>query len=424
MSRLLIVCGALCATACTAAPDEDVAEVSQEVGVTREHITGDVWHHEIVVRVGPGPNGELHLHRVVRERAPGLPRATVNGVMLMHGDFSTFETNFAPVLGSPPSSELGLAVYLAQHDVDVWGFDRRWASTPADGDTADFGEMGLAQELDDVGRALAIARGVRLLTGSGAGKLILAGFSRGGQIAYAAASIDAARPALLRNLKGLVPLDVYAEIAPEDADLRATACANAAYGRDALAAGVTDQDNSFFIAMGELALAAPDDPSPLIEGFTNAGAMYFFFGQTYVIFPATPVYHLLAPVLDENGFAVALRYTADDVAATWLAGATPHQSIRESADTDGLLCGEPPLAVDAPLARIQVPLFYLGAAGGYGDHGLYTTTRVSSTDVTTLVVRRLDPAAEAEDFGHGDLLFAPDAEELAWQPLVSWIASH
>jgi hypothetical protein len=44
--------------------------------------------------------------------------------------------------------------------------------------------------------------------------------------------------------------------------------------------------------------------------------------------------------------------------------------------------------------------------------------------VTTLVIRQLPAAREAEDFGHGDLLFANDAPTLAWQPLLSWLRQH
>ena len=71
-----------------------------------------------------------------------------------------------------------------------------------------------------------------------------------------------------------------------------------------------------------------------------------------------------------------------------------------------------------------MPLFYLGAAGGYGDHGLYSTTRVSSSDVTTQVVRRGGSGGDFEDFGHGDLLFADDAPALVWQPLRAWLVAH
>jgi hypothetical protein len=66
----------------------------------------------------------------------------------------------------------------------------------------------------------------------------------------------------------------------------------------------------------------------------------------------------------------------------------------------------------------------VAAAGGYGDHALYSTTQVSSTDVTALVIRRLPVEREAEDFGHADLLFSPDAPALAWQPLLSWLRRH
>ena len=95
--------------------------------------------------------------------------------------------------------------------------------------------------------------------------------------------------------------------------------------------------------------------------------------------------------------------------------------MRETAELDELWCGTSPRP---SLANIRVPLFYLGAAGGFGDHGLYSTTRTSSTDVTTLVIRRFGPERVAEDFGHGDLLYAADAPALAWNPLATWLLRH
>jgi hypothetical protein len=47
-----------------------------------------------------------------------------------------------------------------------------------------------------------------------------------------------------------------------------------------------------------------------------------------------------------------------------------------------------------------------------------------STDVTTLVVRRLALDREAEDFGHADLLFGNEAPDLAWRPLAAWLLRH
>lgn len=83
-----------------------------------------------------------------------------------------------------------------------------------------------------------------------------------------------------------------------------------------------------------------------------------------------------------------------------------------------------PRPVPDHLADIQVPVFYLGAGGGFGEYGLYTTTLVGSSDVTTLVVRELDPARQDEDYGHGDLLYAGGAPAVAWEPLAGWIESH
>jgi hypothetical protein len=106
----------------------------------------------------------------------------------------------------------------------------------------------------------------------------------------------------------------------------------------------------------------------------------------------------------------------------WHIGAPPHEAYVEGVDMDTILCGEGPLPLDDHLADIRVPIFYLGAAGGFGDYGNYSAHATRSADVTTHVVRRLAPELEVSDYGHADLLFARDAPELAWRPLAAWIA--
>lgn len=384
----------------------------------RTHVAGDVYHHTFTLRLGDTPNARIRLHRVVRERAPWVARPTRAGAMLLHGDFSDFDGNFHR-----------LAPWLAERRIDVWGFDRRWAVAEADADLSDFGEMGFAQEIDDTGRALAAARAVRALTGGGLERLHLVGFSRGGFLAYAAAAADAVRPAPLRQVKGLVPLDVWAEIPPEDEAARARVCESAFYERLDLEAGVVDSPNGFFITLGTLAQTAPDDPTPFggfprFAGLTNRGAFLLAAAQTFFFFAPSEHYHLAAAELDETGAPIALRESPEAVIAQWFAGATPHQSLREAADTDGIWCGDGqgPFTVD--LAAIEVPLYYVGAAGGYGDRGLYSTTRVSSADVSSNLVQRFGPDGAYADFGHGDLLFADDAPALAWQPLADWLVGH
>jgi hypothetical protein len=415
MSRWSVI---LLGVAACAVDPEPTAEVASALTASRDHVTADIYHYTFTVRVGSTPNAQLRIHRVVRELAPWRPRPTAHAAMLLHGDFSTFPTNFAPTLGDPASPAPGLAPFLAANGIDAWGLDRRWTLPGTDGDVSDFAGMSVAQEIDDVGHALAFARATRAVTDGDARPIVLAGFSHGAELAYAAASVDATHPPPLRHVSALVPIDIYYDIAPEDQPLRDAACESAAFERDLVAQGVTDADNSFIITEGTLARSAPDDPSPLFDGLTNRQAILFTVGQTYQFVPFTPLYHLLAPVLDGDA-VTGLRETSEPAATAWFAGAPPHASMQEGADLDGIMCGGGP-----PLANISVPLFYLGAAGGFGDHGLYSTTHVSSTDVTTLVIRRFGGGREAEDFGHGDLIYAADAEALAWRPLASWILHH
>ncbi len=379
----------------------------------REHVTADIYHYDLVLPVGTSPNAGIRIHRVVREVAPFVPRRTSHAVMMMHGDFATFTTSFLP----------GMAPYLAAKDLDVWGLDRRWTLPDSTGDVSDFATMGAAQEVDDIGVALAFARTLRTASGNGNRKLALLGFSHGAQLAYTYAGFEGGKPAAQRHVGALVPLDWYGAFDPSQTDLTAGTCDASAGEYQLVADGVIDSPNDFFITLGELAQSAPDDPSPLLDGFTNRAAMLFTLGQTYMFAPFAPLYHLLSPVLAGDE-AVGLRETTETAANAWIAHAPPHQSMLEAADLDAMLCPSAVKPVDAPLSRIRVPLLYIGAAGGIGSLGVYATTQVASTDVSTLVIQRFGAARTAEDFGHGDLLFAHDAPTLVWQPLASWLAHH
>lgn len=389
----------------------------------RAHVTADIYHYELVLPVGSGPNAAVRVHRIVREVAPFVPRRTPHAAMLLHGDFSTFVTNFAPRLGDPASPASGLAPYLAARDLDVWGVDRRWTLPGAGDDISDLATMGVAQELDDLRAALAFARAVRIAGGSGGGTLALVGFSHGAQLAYTYAAVEAARPPAQRHAGALVALDFYGDYGPAQADLRAATCDASAVEYQLVAGGLIDSPNDFLISAGQLARTTPAEPSPLLDGLSNREAMLLTVGQTYLFAPFAPFYHLLAPVLDGDA-AVGLRETGEPAATAWLAGASPHESMLEAAELDALLCGEGAQPVDAPLSRIHVPLLYIGAAGGVGALGLHATTQVASTDVTAFVVQRFGPDQRAGDFGHADLLFADDAPALAWQPLAAWLAHH
>jgi hypothetical protein len=396
---------------------EEVATAGSPFQVTREHVTGDIYHYQFDIRVGSTPNAIVRIHRVVRENAPWHPLQTQHAVMLLHGDFANFITNFVPTLGNPASPSPGLAPYLVSQGIDTWGVDRRWTLPGVNGDISDFGAMGVSQELGDVALALAFAEVTRTVTDGDPRPIILGGFSHGGELTYAYAASNG------RFISAIAALDIYYDIAPADPDLQAFACSNATFESAQLDAGVTDSPNTFFIQLGDYDRSAPNDPSPVFgPPYTNRQAILLTAGATYELGIAyTPVYHLISPLLDVNGNVTGVRKSPEDSVSAWFAGAPPHQSMHEAADLDGIWCAASPRP---ELKNIKVPLFYLGAAGAFGDYGLYTTTRVSSTSVTTHVVHLFGPARVAEDFGHGDLLFAVDAPKLAWQPLTEWLLNH
>ena len=391
----------------------------------RRALTGDVVEYSAVVPVGPGPGDRIRVHRVVRERAPFQPRSTHAAVMMLHGDFSTFDTSF--VLSSLPGAASpgpSLAVYLASHDIDVWGFDRRWTLLPAD--TTDFSSLhgqGFVSAIGDTEQALALARAIRVAGGDGARQLALLGFSSGAAIAYAYAGKETERPKGLRHVRALIPLDVYYRLGPDGEAARQAACARSQADQDYLAAGYDQADNTVLSLIAQLSRDAPLDPSPIFNGYTNRDVLLALLTQTYQFFDATSVYHLGGGTFDA-GVPTGLRYSPLERMTDWLEQAAPFQATREIADYDALWCGEAPLPVPDRLAAIQVPVYAVAAAGGFGDLARYTTTQLGSDDVTFSLVRRLPAGEEAEDYGHGDILFAAEAPELVWEPLASWILAH
>jgi pimeloyl-ACP methyl ester carboxylesterase len=266
--------------------------------------------------------------------------------MLVHGDFATFVTNFAPTLGNPASPAPGLAPYLAAQNIDVWGLDRRWTLPAPDGDVSDFAGMTAAQDLDDLRTALGLARIVR---GSDE-RLALVGFSHGAELTYLYASVEATRPASQRHVGAIVPLDWYGAIAPQDEDIRAQWCDISAGEYEAVAEGFTDSTNDFDIAVGQLAASAPNDPSPFNPARTNRQVMLRFAGQTYA-FGLLPPYHFMSPIIGDDGLPSGLRVSSEAAAEAWFAGAPFHESMIEGGDLDAQLCGDGTTPIDAPLSR-------------------------------------------------------------------------
>lgn len=378
----------------------------------RRVLTGNIAEYTYTVRVGNGPYDEIGLHRVVRETAAGQPARTDRAVFLAAGDVWNFRAAF--LTGAQP-----MPVFLAQQGVDVWGIDYRWTRVPASvTDTSFMQSWSLQQDASDLGVALGVARFARTQNGN-PGKLFLLGWSRGGQIGYAYLAGEAQRAPGLRHVEGFIPVDIYVKTdAPQ---FQAASCQNAAITEAAIAAG--GHANTVGGLVGLLGLLAQVDPngaSIIDPNLTNRQAGLLVGEATFVLMgglePA-PFYHFTGGVFDANGAPAGLLYSNEADLFAFEAAASPYQPNRELADAASLTCGTTSLN----LASITVPVLYIGAGGGFGEFGNYTTTLLGSTDVTSIVVSKVPAALRLFDYGHADLFTANDAQQQVWQPLLDWM---
>lgn len=401
-------------------------------GLERRLLTPEVAEYSFALTVGPGPHDEIGVHRVVREQAPWVPASTWDGVMVAHGDVWPFDAAFLSAAAAPGTPDHhALPVFLAEAGLDVWGIDFRWTRVPlAVSDLSFMADWGIETDAGDLRIALAVARLVRGATGHGAGRVHLLAWSRGGQIAYAYLDAETRVPAPLRHVAGFIPVDIY--LKTDVPEIREAACARYAIVAARIAAGEHAETAGQLVALlGQLAATAPDDPSPVIPGFTNEQAGLLLGSATYALLPPglsfVPFYHFVGGTFDGGGLPSGLLYSDQDLFFTLLTGGSPWQPLKGMADGDAAVC-DGPEALDQPwddrLAQVRVPVLYVGAVGGFGDYGVYTTTLLGSDDVSSLVVELQPPELQPFDFGHADLFLADDAPTLVWQPIVDWIADH
>ena len=398
-------------------------------GFERRQLVPGVAEYSFRLVTGPGAFDRIGIHRVVRESAPGRPAPRGPALMMAHGDVWDFDAAFLAAVDSPAApNDLALPVFLAQRGVDVWGIDFGWTLVP--GSTTDFSSFagwGLERDARDLGIALTVARGVRALTGAGLGRIHLLGWSRGGQIGYVYLNGETQLPPLLRNAAGFIPVDIYFKVDVES--FREAACTRAA-ATEALIAGGTLQSSvgGLVITLGQLATADPGGASPVFPGLNNRQAALLLGEATFNLFPPdqqiVPFYHFTGGTFDANGLPSGLTYTAEPLYLDFLLGASPFQPQQELLDGDLAICEETDVPFDDHLGDIRVPVLYVGAGGGFGDFGIYTTTLLGSTDVETLVVQLEPDAARLFDFGHADIFNAANARTLVWQPILDWLQTH
>jgi hypothetical protein len=395
-------------------------------GLQRRSLGGGIAEYTFLLRTGAGPFDAIGLHRVVREEAPFRPMTADRSVFLTHGDLWGFDAAF---LADPAHA---FPVFLAQNGVDVWGIDLGWTRVP--GDTTDFSFMqgwGVERDARDVALGVSVARAARVFTGNSFDRMPLLGWSRGGIIGYAVVNAETQLPPGQRNVSAYIPVDTY--LKTNDESLRQAACNRVAADRQTLAGGGLQNANGQLVQLiGTLATVDPASGSPIFPGLTNYQAALLTGEATFVIFPPdqqiVPFYHFTGgtfePQPNQFGLPVptGLSYSPEATWVNFLLKPSPFQPTQELLDSDIAQCNVENVAFDDHLGQITVPVLYVGAGGGFGELGVYTTTLLGSTDVTTHIVD-LTPD-RLSDFGHADLFLGNDAQALVWQPILTWLQAH
>jgi hypothetical protein len=391
----------------------------------RRVLAGNIAEYSFRLQVGRGQYDAIGIHRVVKERSPWRPVRTSRALMMAHGDIWNFRAAF---LADP---ERSLPVFLARNGIDVWGIDFGWTLVPATTTDLSFlKNWGIERDARDLGVALALARGVRFATNDGSGKMLLLGWSRGAQIGYAYLDRESQLPVRLQQVRGFIPVDIYLKTDVEE--LRQAACARYLGSLPSWQAGTYENRNgTLVLTIWQLAVTDPNGASPILPGFTNRQASLAVGSMTFLFFPPnlgpSPLYHFTGGTFDALGLPTGLLYTPESSLLALEKGSAPFQPARELLDADAAGCDDDSIAdvsFDDDLDDITVPVLYVGGNGGIGSLGIYTTTLLGSSDVSSLIVDLQPPAAQLAEFGHADIFLATNAQNLVWQPILSWIQGH
>lgn len=388
----------------------------------RRELASGIAEYSFTLEVGPGEFDVIGLHRVVRESAPYVPDPGSRALFMAHGDVWDFRAAFLP------TGDRGLPIFLAEAGVDVWGIDFRWTRVPhATADLSFMTDWGVDRDAEDLRIGVATARAVRGLTGQGAKPLPVLGWSRGGQVGYAALAKETRLLPRNRHISAFIPVDIY--VKTDRPELRTAACQRYAGTAARIANGEHGESlGQLAGALGAFALAAPDAPSGIFAGLTNRQAALLVGIATFTFFPPglapVPEYHFHGGYWTESGLPNGLSYTDEGTFLAFLAAASPWQPLRELAEGDAATCDGPEapnVPWDDRLRAIRVPILYVGAGGGFGAYGGHTVMQLASRDTSAVLVTLLPPAARRWDIGHADIFHARNAPVWFWGHILDWL---
>lgn len=392
--------------------------------ITRSTLSGKVAHYQFLVRMGSGPFDVVRIHRVVKESRRFRPMRTKGNVFMVHGSSQDFDDIFLRPGVETPNQQNSSPYFLASQNIDVWGIDLGWTLVPLE--TTDFSfmkEWGTTKDTGHVMKSMAIARLVRGLTRQGFGRMHLLGFSYGGNIAYSAAIKETQQHQILRDIKGIIPTDWAMLYAPEDDEYRDNICSNGQAAEANYSDGIYHTSNgAVFAAAGQAALSDPTGDSPFAPGFTNYQFAIFAAAVPGPL-PQAPNWHFLGGEFDGET-PTGLLYTDTERWFKLLVSLAPHQPTYNAVEGFGKFCKENVATIEKQLAQIRIPILYLGAAGGFGEQGIYSTTRTSSKDISIHIASKQPEELRPIDYGHADIFMADDASQMVWEPLRNWLVAH
>jgi hypothetical protein len=315
--------------------------------------------------------------------------------------------------------DFGIAIYLARANVDVWGIDQAWTLIPQDDDDYSYMEhWGMQYQVDALRSALAVAREVRDLMGGSGDRFNLLGYSSGGMTGYALLNHETQLPKKERHVQGFISGDINYDSL--DAALAAFSCNDLQIYGAALEAGEYGS-NTGFRTVGNLARTAPDDPSPIFDGFTNM-QVALFLGTTSLVEGAT--YHYLAGVFNESGLPIGMKYISTQEWVDFMASGFDWEPTRFFFDYSTVVCDMYDSPFDDHLSEVTVPVLNWGAVGGIAPYGTATLQLLGSKDLSEHITSTLPPEDILVDFGHIDLFAGNIAPDVAWPPLLNWIRKH
>lgn len=397
--------------------------------MTRTQLDNNIAHYQFEIRLGKREFDVVRIHRVVRESRPYRPIRTHGEVFMVHGASQDFDdifltagavNNINPQTSSP--------AFLASKGIDVWGIDLAWTLVPAE--TSDFNFMkdwGVKRDVDHTLAAMSLARLIRGLTGQGFGRLNLLGFSYGVGVAYAAAGQETQQHPILRDIKGIIPVEGGMKYDKSDLvqeEFRNSMCEVAAGMKALIDGGTYESRLGLDIEpFGNLAIAAPNDLSPIIPGLSNYQAALFA-GAIPGASPPAPFWHFVGGDLIEDNIPMGLLYTAPSRWFYLLTTLAPYMPQRTTYEYRVCQCDEEDVKIDDHLDQISVPIMYIGAGGGFGEFGDYTSSLTSSTDITNYTISLQAAENRIIDYGHADVFMATNAPELVWEPLRKWLIDH